>query len=101
MVYNKKVGVILMAVSVLAAIGSFLISDCMLCGIVDVSPFWEGYRLKLLDDSLDIPYKYVFLFCLSAFTVGLLFFLEALNAPYRRKLEKFFGGSVKSDDDLH
>ncbi|MDP1682755.1 MAG: hypothetical protein Q8L39_13415 [Burkholderiales bacterium] len=100
--YNKKVGVILMAVSVLAAIWLFLISECMICSVIEgVSPLGGGYSLKLLDDSLDISYKYIFLACLSIFTVGLLFFLDALNAPFRCKLEKYLGGSAKSDADLH
>lgn len=98
MKYNKKVGIILMSVSALVAIWSFLISECILCG-VDGIPFWQNYRLNLMDNSVVLSYKYVFLICLSFFTVGFLFFLEALNAPYRNKFEKFLGNSVKSDDD--
>lgn len=103
--YTKKIGVILMVGSMLAAIWLFFISDCDICGpfsslsLMTQLTHEHGYRLQLLEDAVVIPYKYVLLSCLTVFTVGLLFFLETINAPYQRKLDKFLGGPVKSHDE--
>lgn len=105
--YNKKIGVIMMVLSVFAAISLFLIADCDPCSMehtifqrITTTEFLGseyGYRLKFLDDSVNIPYKYVLLSCLSVFTVGLLFFLEAINAPYHRELGKLLGCSANKN----
>ena len=98
MEYNKKVGIILMVVSVVVAILSFLISDCDYCNFSEASLLalvMYGFRLRLISYEtayppymIDISTKYVLLFCLATFAVGMLFYLGALNAPRLKKSEQ-------------
>lgn len=88
--YNKKVGIVLMVASILAAIISFLISDCDFCNFSEASLLalvMYGFRLRFsLDDlfAIDIATKYALLLCLAVFALGLLYYIEVFNAPRRR-----------------
>jgi len=66
--------------------------------MVDLLGIEAGYKLNFFDDSVNIPYKYVLLSCLTFFTAGLLFFLGAINAPFRLVIGKLLG--VSSDNKL-
>ena len=94
MEYNKKVGIILMVVSVVVAILSFLISDCDYCNFSEASLLalvMYGFRLRLISDGhymIDFSTKFALLFCLATFAVGILFYLGALNAPRLKKSEQ-------------
>ena len=91
--YNKKVGIVLMVTSVVVAIVLFLISDCD-CNFSEASLLalvMYGFRIRFFPNetlpyiySIDIATKYVLFLCLTTFALGLLYYLEVLNAPRKR-----------------
>ena len=95
--YNKKAGILMMVASVASVPISFLISSCTYCDIfIDKSLFTRimiGYRIQLFqyvqqDFSdgylIDVSIKYVLLLCIVTCALGLLYYLEVLNAPRKR-----------------
>lgn len=81
--FNKRVGLVVMVVSVFTSVIAFLISgsDCPLCNYSDVSMLklvMDVFTIQLTED-VSIPTKYFLFFSLSAFGSGLLFYLEALD----------------------
>jgi hypothetical protein len=81
--FNKRVGLVVMVVSVVASVIAFLISgsNCPLCNYNDVSMLklvMDVFTIHLSED-VAIPTKYFLFFFLSTFGTGLLFYLEALD----------------------
>ncbi len=103
--YNKKAGIILMVASVVVAIILFLISDCDYCNFSEASLLalvMYGFRIRFFPDemppyiySIDIATKYALFLCLATFALGLLYYLEALNAPRKRALDQTTSTSDK------
>lgn len=82
---NKRVGLIMMVISVVGSVIAVLFSNCPwpYCDFADdnmLKLVMKGFTITLSED-VAVPTKYFLLFFLGTFGAGLLFYLEALSLP--------------------